>query len=72
MKLAFGLLANNGGGMLTHMPLPGNPGIDAGSGCPSFDQRGVIRRQGLACDAGAVEYAPGAVTPWQYAPVVLR
>jgi hypothetical protein len=72
VKLAFGLLANNGGGMLTQMPLPGNPGIDAGSGCPSKDQRGVARPKGLACDAGAVEVEPGAVTTWQNLPLVLR
>jgi hypothetical protein len=72
VKLPFGPLSNNGGGMLTHMPLPGNPGIDAGSSCPSTDQRGVTRAKGLACDAGAVEYEPGGVTPWQNVPLVLR
>jgi hypothetical protein len=44
--------------------LIGSPAIDAGesSGCPVTDQRGLGRPQGAACDIGAYEVAPGAVT----------
>jgi predicted outer membrane repeat protein len=57
-------LADNGGGMLTHLPLPGSPllekGTDAslGSGAygnPEKDQRGFSRVSGLFIDIGAVE-----------------
>ena len=41
---------------------PGSPAIDAGSGCPAVDQRGVGRPAGPACDIGAYE-APGATPP---------
>jgi len=39
------------------VPGPGSPAIDAGNGtgCPSTDQRGILRPQGAACDIGAVE-----------------
>jgi predicted outer membrane repeat protein len=71
----LGPLANNGGFTLTHLPLPpitgGTGPIDNGS-CPvgSFDQRGVSRPQGLACDIGAVEYRQGELTPWLYLPLI--
>jgi CSLREA domain-containing protein len=60
----LGQLADNGGPTNTHALLTGSPAIDAGTGlgCPASDQRGVPRPQGLACDAGAFEAAPVAVT----------
>jgi hypothetical protein len=59
----LGALSDNGGETKTHFLLPGSPAIDGGSniGCPSTDQRDVIRpidgdKAGLAlCDVGAVE-----------------
>lgn len=61
----LGVLADNGGPTLTHLPLPGSPVIDAGAGgtvCPDVDQRGEDRPQGAACDIGAVEVPePGAL-----------
>jgi hypothetical protein len=57
------LLANNGGPTQTMALLPTSPAINAGgsgtNGCPTTDQRGVARPQGLACDIGAYE-APAA------------
>jgi hypothetical protein len=69
----LGPLANNGGPragagsegvMLTHALLENSPAIDTGTnaGCPSTDQRGVVRpvdgdEDGTAtCDIGAYEY----------------
>ncbi len=53
----LGPLADNGGPTLTHALLPSSPAIDAGdnAGCPSTDQRGVARPQGMRCDIGAFE-----------------
>ena len=53
-------LANNGGGILTHMPLLGSPAIDLIPlvSCESRDARGVTRPQGAACDSGAIERSP--------------
>jgi len=51
-------LAANGGPTQTHALLAGSPAIDAGSpDCPPpfFDQRGIVRPQGAACDIGAFE-----------------
>lgn len=50
-------LANYGGPTLTHLPRPGSPAIDngSGSGAPVIDQRGMTRPAGLAVDVGAVE-----------------
>ena len=50
-------LANHGGPTNTYMPGPGSSLIGAGSasGCPPFDQRGLSRPVGSACDVGAVE-----------------
>jgi hypothetical protein len=51
-------LANNGGATLTLLPRHDSPAIDNGTdlGCTgTFDQRGVLRPQGAACDIGAVE-----------------
>jgi CSLREA domain-containing protein len=60
----LGQLADNGGQTNTHALLTGSPAIDAGTGlgCPPTDQRGVPRPQGQACDSGAFEAAPVAVT----------
>ncbi len=56
-NLLLGPLANNGGTTKTHLPQSGSAAIDnaTGIGCPSTDQRGVLRPQGAACDVGAVE-----------------
>jgi hypothetical protein len=51
----LGALAANGGPTRTRAPLRGSPVIDAGSACALFDQRGVPRPRGRACDIGAVE-----------------
>ena len=65
----LGPLANNGGPLQTHEPLPGSPAIDEGTGissatffdCPEDDQREFLRAvdgdsDGDAdCDVGAVE-----------------
>jgi hypothetical protein len=50
-------LADNGGPTETVALLRNSPAIDAGGGpaCPSTDQRGVQRPQGIACDIGAFE-----------------
>lgn len=58
-------LANNGGPTLTHLPRPGSPAIDNGTGigAPSVDQRGLPRLVGLAVDIGAVEVQPN---DWKY------
>lgn len=58
---ALGLLADNGGPTLTHLPLPGSPALDvipfgsAVCNLTGVDQRGVLRPRGLQCDIGAVE-----------------
>ncbi len=75
VNLLLGPLANNGGPTLTHMPQPGSPAIDGGtgSGCPSTDQRGASRvgpGTGNACDVGSVEY--GAILPRLYLPLIRR
>jgi hypothetical protein len=54
----LGPLQNNGGPTLTMALAPGSPALNrvsAGAGCPSVDQRGVPRPQGIACDIGAFE-----------------
>lgn len=51
-------LADNGGPTLTAAPLPASPLIDSAGTCSGFDQRGIARPQGTACDRGAVEVAP--------------
>ena len=69
IPVLLGLLANNGGPTLTHMPLPGSPAIDKGAGCSVLDQRGAPRA-GAACDVGAVEY--GSYPPVLFLPLVRR
>ena len=53
----LGPLANNRGLTPTTLPAGDSPAVDAGNatGCPSSDQRGILRPQGAACDIGAVE-----------------
>ena len=60
----LGALADNGGPTKTQALPAGSPAIDAGSGCPSTDQRGLPRPADgngdgtAACDIGAYEYQP--------------
>jgi hypothetical protein len=54
-------LADNGGGLQTHALRSDSPAINAGVGCPSTDERGVARPQGVACDIGAFEFVPPVV-----------
>jgi predicted outer membrane repeat protein len=49
------VLADNGGPTHSHALVPGSAAVDAGTGCPAEDQRGVARPQGPACDIGAYE-----------------
>ena len=60
----LGPLANNGGFTETHELRAGSPAIDAGdaANCVPFDQRGVVRPQGPACDIGAFERTIDATT----------
>lgn len=53
----LGALATDRRGTQTMVPAGGSPAIDAGedTDCPSYDQRGILRPQGAACDIGAVE-----------------
>jgi predicted outer membrane repeat protein len=51
-------LQDNGGPTETIALLSGSPAIDAGSGCPATDQRGIVRPQGSHCDIGAYEFVP--------------
>jgi len=60
--LNLGPLADNDGPTQTHALLPGSVAIDAATDCADidgnpleFDQRGVARPQGAACDIGAFE-----------------
>lgn len=55
-------LASNGGFSQTMALRAGSPAINAGNGCTAFDQRGVTRPIGPACDIGAFE-APLAPPP---------
>ena len=50
-------LIDNGGPTLTRAVRKTSPAIDHGSGCPSTDQRGVLRRLGGPCDIGGWELA---------------
>ena len=53
----LGPLQNNGGATDTRALLAGSAALDGGVtiGCPTVDQRGVARPQGLRCDIGAFE-----------------
>ncbi len=57
-------LANNGGPTDTHALVSTSPAINNGANCfGAIDQRGVARPQaGTACDVGAFEYRPHALT----------
>jgi hypothetical protein len=73
VNLLLGPLADNGEPTLTHLPQPGSPAIDGGTGagCPATDQRGVARTgpgAGSACDVGATEYQ--ALLPLLYLPLI--
>lgn len=59
----LGALADNGGLTDTHMPELASPAVDAGAGCPAFDQRGIRRPQGPRCDIGAIERDAAPTTP---------
>jgi hypothetical protein len=60
----LGPLARNGGPTETERLLAGSPAIEGGTntGCPSTDQRGIMRPVGPKCDIGAVEFAPPVAT----------
>lgn len=62
----LGPLADNGGPSQTRRLLAGSPALDfvpaTGANCALTDQRGAVRPFGAACDAGAFELAPPAVT----------
>jgi CSLREA domain-containing protein len=60
-------LADNGGSTRTAALLAGSPAINAGSGCPETDQRGVTR---IFCDIGAYGY--DAYEPTLSLPLVLK
>lgn len=55
----LGPLANNGGPTWTHDLLATSSALDAIDplNCPEYDQRGVYRPMGAACDIGAVEHS---------------
>lgn len=58
-------LGDHGGPTPTMLPAAGSPAIDAagtGPPCTAFDQRGVSRPKGAACDLGAVERSVPAAT----------
>lgn len=65
----LGPLTDNGGGLLTHLPLTGSPAIDTGGSCFSPDQRGLPRptdgdgNGSVVCDVGAVEVQPPPIEP---------
>jgi PKD repeat protein len=54
----LGPLQDNGGPTFTRAISATSPAKDQGSntGCPAFDQRGIIRPQNTTCDIGAFEY----------------
>ena len=56
-------LADNGGSTQTHALQTGSFAIDAGSGCPSTDQRGVTRPLGAGCDIGSFEKSSILTSP---------
>ena len=58
----LGVLQDNGGPTTTIALGAGSAAIDHGAACPRTDQRGVPRPSGAACDIGAYEVAPPAVS----------
>lgn len=72
IALPLGPLADNGGPTLTHLPLTGNPAIDAiPTPCtPNTDQRDAPRPFGTGCDIGAVEV--GQTPHLLYLPIVIK
>lgn len=64
----LGPLQDNGGDTATHLPLLGSPAVDTGSCIRGFDQRGLRRPYGKACDIGSVETRHGRL----YLPVTLK
>jgi CSLREA domain-containing protein len=76
----LGPLQDNGGGVLTHFPLPGSilrdtiPNGTSGCGTPvggvTADVRGLARPSGSACDKGAVEALSLPAGPWQISGIV--
>ncbi|MFN8490098.1 MAG: choice-of-anchor Q domain-containing protein [Caldilineaceae bacterium] len=71
INLPLGPLANNGGTTLTHLPLTGNPALDAIPTPCSFtdDQRGIARPQNGKCDIGAVEVT---AVQFAYLPLLMK
>jgi hypothetical protein len=53
----LGPLQDNGGPTFTYLPTKNSPAVNKGdnAGCPSFDQREVIRPIAKVCDIGATE-----------------
>jgi PKD domain len=51
-------LQDNGGPTFTRAISSTSPARDSGlnTGCPAYDQRGVVRPQGTQCDIGALEF----------------
>ena len=70
----LGLLTDNGGTTLTHLPQLGSPLIDAGTtiDAPAVDQRDEPRPIGLTVDIGAVERQPDDGIFGVYLPFVIR
>lgn len=64
----LGTLALHGGPTLVYDLLPDSPAIDAATQCLPFDQRGVPRPQGGACDSGPYELVPAPPPPAPAAP----
>ena len=60
----LGPLADNGGPTLTHALKPGSTAFDGGicGDGDEFDQRGIARPSGAACDVGAFEFLHPAIT----------
>ena len=52
-------LKDNGGPTKTVALVAGSPAINAATGCPATDQRGITRPQGANCDIGAYEFVTG-------------
>jgi hypothetical protein len=57
-------LADHGGPAPTMLLSASSPALDRyTTGCPATDERGIVRPQGAACDAGAVEMRAGDFPP---------